>query len=59
MYDVDVLGPRVLNGIPGDVDSTSIIIVQQLPTAIYSASVVEKDIKACFLLVQATRLFPT
>jgi hypothetical protein len=25
MFDVDVLGPRVLNGILGDVDSTSII----------------------------------
>jgi len=27
LSDVDVLGPRVLNGILGDVDSTSIIIV--------------------------------
>lgn len=27
MSDVDVLGPRVLNGILGDVDSTSIITV--------------------------------
>jgi hypothetical protein len=27
MSDVDVLGPRVLNGILGDVDSTSIITI--------------------------------
>jgi len=33
--------------------------VQQLPATIYLALAVERDIEACFLLIQATRLFPT
>ena len=33
--------------------------VQQLPTAMYSTSAVDKEMEFCFLLIQETRLFPT
>ena len=32
--------------------------VQQLPTAMYSTSAVDKEMEFCFLLIQETRLFP-